>query len=87
MPFIWDFEAWADYEYWQTQDRKTLRRINALLRDIARTGGSGIGRGEPLRYSAEGLRSVRIDAKNRLTYKVSGDTVRIVSCRGHYEDK
>lgn len=87
MPFIWDFEAWADYEYWQTQDRKTLRRINALLRDIARTGGSGIGKGELLRYSAEGLRSVRIDAKNRLTYKVSGDTVRIVSCRGHYEDK
>ena len=87
MPFSWDFDAWADYEYWQTQDKKTLRRINALLKDIARTGGTGIGKGEVLRHSQEGLRSVRIDAKNRLTYKVEGETVSIVSCRGHYDDK
>ena len=87
MPFVWDNGAWSDYEWWQTQDRKTLRRINALLRDIARTGGEGIGKAERLRHSEEGLCSVRIDAKNRLTYKVEGDTVYVASCRGHYADR
>ena len=72
-----------------TQDKKTLLRINALLKDIARTGGTGRGRGksELLRPSAEGLSSVRIDAKNRLTYKVEDGIVRVISCRGHYEDR
>ena len=88
MPYLWDDQAWADYQYWLTQDRKTLRRINALLKDIARTGGTerGIGKSELLRHSAEGLSSVRIDAKNRLTYKVEDGVVRVISCRGHYED-
>ena len=65
MPYLWDDQAWADYQYWLTQDKKTLRRINALLKDIARIGGTerGIGKSELLRHSAEGLSSVRIDAK------------------------
>lgn len=89
MPYLWDDRAWADYQYWLTQDKRTLRRINALLKDIARRGGaeSGIGKAELLRHSKEGLSSVRIDGKNRLTYRVDGDVVRIVSCRGHYEDR
>lgn len=89
MPYLWDDQAWIDYQYWLTQDKKTLRRINALLKDIARTGGTepGIGKAELLKHSKEGLSSVRIDEKNRLTYRVDGDVVRIVSCRGHYENR
>ena len=89
MPYLWDDLAWADYQYRLTQDKRTLRRINALLKDIARRGGAepGIGEAELLRHSKEGLSSVRIDGKNRLTYRVDGDVVRIVSCRGHYEDR
>lgn len=89
MPYLWDDRAWLDYQYLVTQDKKTLRKINTLLKDIARTAGSerGIGKGEFLKYSKEGLLSVRIDAKNRLVYKVDGDVVRVVSCRGHYADK
>lgn len=89
MPYLWDDQAWADYQYWLTQDKKTLRRINALLKDIARTRGTepGIDKAELLRHSQEGLSSVRIDGKNRLTYRVDGDVVRIVSCRGHYENR
>lgn len=89
MPYLWDDRAWSDYQYWVTQDKKTLRKINALLKDIARTAGAeqGIGKGEILRHSGEGLMSVRIDAKNLLVYKVDGDVVRVVSCRGHYGDK
>ena len=89
MPYLWDDQAWIDYQYWLTQDKKTLRRINALLKEIARTGGtkSGIGKAELLKHSKEGLSSVRIDGKNRLTYRVDGDVVRIVSCRGHYENR
>lgn len=88
MPYRWDDAAWEDYLWWQSQDKKTLKRINALLRDIARTGGDGIGKGEWLRYSEEGLSSARIDAKNRLVFKVEADgTVRVAGCRGHYGDR
>ncbi len=87
MPYLWDDQAWTDYQYWQSQDKKTLRRINALLRDIARTGGTGIGKTELLKGSEHGLASARIDAKNRLVFSVEGDVVRVVSCRGHYSDR
>lgn len=89
MPYFWDDQAWDDYQYWMTQDKRTLRRINALLKEIARSGGSkpGMGKAELLKLSAEGLSSIRIDAKNRLTYRVDGDVVRIVSCRGHYSER
>ncbi len=87
MPYLWDDIAWADYQYWLTQDKKTLRKINALLKDIARAGGDGIGKTELLKGDKHGLGSARIDAKNRLVFKIEGETVRIVSCRGHYSDK
>ena len=87
MPYLWDDIAWADYQYLLTQDKKTLRKINALLKDIARTGGDGIGKTELLKGDKHGLGSARIDAKNRLVFKIEGETVRIVSCRGYYSDK
>ncbi len=87
MPYFWDDEAWEDYRYWQTQDARTLKKINDLLRDIARSGGKGIGQAELLKGNRRGLSSARIDGKNRLVYKVEGDIVRVVSCRGHYDDK
>lgn len=86
MPYLWDDQAWNDYQYWQTQDKKTLKKINALLRDISRTGGAGIGKTELLKGSKHGLASARIDSKNRLVFSVDKDAIRIVSCRGHYSD-
>lgn len=79
-------KAWEDYCYWQTQDRKTMKRINALLRDVERGGFEGIGKPEPLRGEFSGFWSRRIDNVNRLIYRVNGDTIEILSCKGHYED-
>lgn len=78
--------AWEEYLYWQMQDKKTLKRINSLLKDIGRSPYDGIGKPEPLRY-CDGCFSRRIDEKNRLVYSVNDDgDIVIVSCRGHYED-
>ena len=77
MKKLWDDEAWEDYLYWQTQDRKTLKRINNLLKDIDRNGNEGIGKPEPLRYGFEGYWNRRIDEKNRLVYKIVGNEIRI----------
>lgn len=78
--------GWEDYLYWQTQDKKTLKRINQLLQDILRNGYDGIGKPEPLRENLSGFWSRRIDETNRLVYRLSGEVVEIVSCRGHYDD-
>lgn len=81
----WTDEAWDDYVYWQTQDKKTLKRINQLMKDIERNGNMhGIGSPEPLRYELQGFFSRRIDEKNRLVYIKEGDTITILSCRYHY---
>jgi toxin YoeB len=72
--------------HWQTQDRKTLKRINRLLDDIARGGYSGTGKPEPLKGEFTGFWSRRIDDTNRLVYRIKGDTVEILSCKGHYDD-
>ena len=77
-------EAWADYLYWQTEDKKTLKRINQLLQDIQRNGpDQGRGKPEVLRHVKEWSR--RIDEKNRLVYTVENELLIITSCRGHYE--
>lgn len=81
---VWTGEAWADYLYWQSQDRKTLRRINALVADILRTPFTGIGKPEPLRENLTGFWSRRIDDTNRLVYAIDGDTLTIIACRYHY---
>lgn len=82
----WYDGAWADYEWWQGQDRKTLRRINQLIRDIERNGYRGLGKPEPLRGDYSGWWSVRIDASNRLIFRIDGTELTILSCRGHYGD-
>ena len=85
---IWADEAWEDYLYWQTQDRKTLKRINQLIRDIERNGpAEGIGSPEALRNNLNGYFSRRIDEKNRNVYRVEGTRIYIAQCRGHYGDK
>ena len=82
-----DDEAWEDYLYWQSQDKKTLKRINQLLKDIDRNGYSVIGKPEPLKNDLSGYWSRRIDEVNRLVYKINDDTVYILQCRSHYKDK
>jgi len=79
-------DAWDDYVYWQSQDKKTLKKINELLKDIERSGESqGIGKPEPLKWDLRGYWSRRIDDENRLIYRVSGNVIEIIHCRGHYE--
>ncbi len=86
MKLKWDEEAWNDYLYWQTQDKKTLKKINALLKDAVRNPFEGIGKPEPLKHR-QGYWSRRIDEKNRVIYKVEGDSLVIAAVRGHYNDK
>ena len=76
-------QAWQDYLYWQTQDKKTLRRINQLLQDISRNGYTGIGKPEPLKNDLSGYWSRRIDEVNRLVYRISDETIEVLQCRGH----
>ncbi|PJJ71536.1 toxin YoeB [Diaminobutyricimonas aerilata] len=85
MRLVWDESAWEDYLYWQTQDRKVLKRINTLLRDIQRNGNDGIGKPEALKHGFQGYWSRRITDEHRLVYKVTGDAVLIAQCRFHYE--
>ena len=86
MQKIWFDEAWEDYLYWQVQDKKTLKRINSLIKDAERNPFSGIGKPEPLKGNLSGFWSRRIDDTNRLVYRIEHDTVEILSCRGHYDD-
>lgn len=76
--------AWKDYKYWQTEDRKTLKRINQLLDDISRNGNAGIGKPEPLTGDFSGFWSRRINERDRLIYRIEGDNILILSCRYHY---
>ena len=80
----WTAEAWKDYIYWQTQDKKTLKRINKLINDTMRQPFEGIGKPEPLRENLSGFWSRRIDNTNRLVYTVVDDYITIISCRYHY---
>ncbi|MDR0516106.1 MAG: Txe/YoeB family addiction module toxin [Fibromonadaceae bacterium] len=84
---IWQDEAWEDYMYWQTQDKKTLKRINLLIQDIDRNGYNGIGEPEPLKYEFTGWWSRRIDGKNRIVYRIQGGSIEIAQCGSHYRDK
>jgi len=86
MTKLWQDEAWADYLYWQTQDKKTLRRINKLLQDIERNGYNGIGKPEPLQGDLSGFWSVRIDAKNRIVFRIENNQLEIWQCGSHYRD-
>lgn len=80
----WTDEAWHDYLYWQSQDKKTLKRINKLITETKRSPFDGIGKPEPLKENLSGFWSRRIDETNRLVYAVDDNTLTIISCRYHY---
>ncbi len=82
----WDYDAWQDYVYWQTQDKKTLKRINMLIKDIGRNPFDGIGKPEPLKGELSGFWSRRIDDEHRLVYVAEEDAILIIACKGHYND-
>ncbi|MHB1360000.1 MAG: Txe/YoeB family addiction module toxin [Rhodocyclaceae bacterium] len=81
----WTQASWEDYQYWQGQDRKTLRRVNNLLQDCLREAFDGIGKPEPLKENLSGFWSRRIDETNRLVYCVDGDDLVVIACRYHYD--
>lgn len=80
-------DAWEEYLYWQTQDKRTLRKINALLKAIQRNPFDGEGKPEPLSGDLSGVWSRRINEKDRLVYEVSKDSILVMQCKGHYQDK
>ncbi len=84
MRIIFDKVGWADYLWWQTQDKANLRRINRLIEDITRNGYTGIGKPEPLRENWSGFWSRRITDEHRLIYRITDDAVLIAACRYHY---
>ena len=85
MKIIWDDKAWEEYVEWQTIDRKIVKKINELIKDIQRNGNEGIGKPEPLQHELSGYWSRRIDDKNRLVYKISDTQIIIVACANHYK--
>lgn len=82
----WTLAAWEDNQCWQGQDSKTLKRINAVIRDCLREPFDGIGKPEPLKENLSGFWSRRIDDTNRLVYCVDGGDQVIIACRYHYDD-
>ena len=86
MNKIWHDMAWDEYINWQTEDKKTLRRINNLLKDIDSHPYMGIGKPEPLKGNLHGYWSRRIDEANRIVYKIEENQIIIVQCGKHYDD-
>lgn len=84
MKLVWSTNAWDDYLFWQTQDKKILRKINSLLKAIQRDAFQGIGDPEPLKHNWQGYWSRRINREHRLVYKIQNDDVWIAQCRYHY---
>ncbi|MCL2344196.1 MAG: Txe/YoeB family addiction module toxin [Firmicutes bacterium] len=85
MNKTWHDRAWDEYIEWQNRDRKTLRRVNELLKDIDRHPFTGIGKPEPLKGNKQGYWSRRIDEEHRIVYKVERDQLIIAQCGGHYD--
>ncbi len=81
----WDLGAWEDYLYWQTTDKKMLKRINQLIKDICRNPFEGIGKPEPLKGNLSGFWSRRIDNEHRIVYVAEEHAVIIIACKGHYD--
>ncbi len=84
MKILWYENAWDEYCSWQAEDKKTRRRLNALIKDIQRNPVDGIGKPEPLKNNLSGWWSRRIDEGNRIVYKQEGDNIIIAACKGHY---
>ena len=88
MRKLWHDEAWEEYLYWQSQDKKTLKKINRLLTDIDRNGYQCTGKPEPLGENLAGYWGVRIDEKNRIVFQIiDGNDLEILQCGTHYKDK
>ncbi len=87
MGILWEDDAWKEYLIWQEEDKKTLRRINKLIKDIQRSPFEGLGHPEPLSENLAGWWSRRIDEKNRIVYKTIENNSIILSCKDHYTDK
>lgn len=85
MNKIFSDYAWEEYQEWMN-DKKIIKRINELIKDIDRNGHTGIGKPEPLRHELSGYWSRRITEKERLIYKIEDDEIYIISCKGHYDD-
>ncbi|HHS95892.1 MAG TPA: Txe/YoeB family addiction module toxin [Phaeodactylibacter sp.] len=85
MKYIFVDESWEDYLYWQKTNKKYVKRINNLLKDISRIPFTGIGKPEPLKYKYKGLWSRRIDGEHRLIYALRDDEILIAKCRFHYD--
>lgn len=84
MRLIFSDQAWEDYVYWQTTDRRVAKRINELIQDIQRNGNSGIGKPEPLKHALAGYWSRRIDQEHRIVYRIEGRDILIAQLRYHY---
>lgn len=84
MELVWQTHAWEDYIYWQANDKKTLQRINDLIKDCLRSPFKGIGKPEPLRGNLAGLWSRRITDEHRLVYTVKDNRLHVLQCRFHY---
>ncbi|PIQ35279.1 MAG: Txe/YoeB family addiction module toxin [Bacteroidetes bacterium CG18_big_fil_WC_8_21_14_2_50_41_14] len=85
MKYIFVDESWEDYLYWQNTNKKNLKRINDLLKDISRNPFTGIGKPEPLKHKYQGFWSRRIDSEHRLIYAVRENEILIAKCRFHYD--
>lgn len=85
MRYVFVDESWEDYLFWQNTDKKKLRKINKLLKDIARNPFDGLGKPEPLKHKYSGFWSRRIDEEHLLIYKFEDDTIFIAKCRFHYD--
>lgn len=86
MKKLWDDNAWEEYLYWQTQDKRTLKKINRLLVDIDRNGYNCIGKPEALKGNLIGYWSVRIDDKNRIVFRINNNNLEILQCGSHYNN-
>ena len=87
MKLIWHDDAWEEYLYWQSQDKKTLKKINRLLNDIKRNGYKCSGKAEPLKGNLSGYWSARIDEQNRIVFCISDECVEVYQCGSHDRDK
>lgn len=85
MKILWEENAWEDYLSWQEQDKRTLKRINNLIKDIQKNSNNGIGKPEQLKINYSGWWSRRIDRVNRIVYCIKDNSIIIYSCKGHYE--
>ena len=85
MNINWNSEAWKEYVDWQSKDKKIIKKINEIIKDIQRNGNEGIGKAEPLKHELSGYWSRRITDKHRFIYKLTENEVIIIACTNHYK--